>query len=159
MSTQVVGVWALAATLLLTSNDATAAVLCAKQRSDGTFSSSVKIREACHAKEVQLAPEAVGFCCAASTSSTISTSTSTTSPACPTTTTLGIPDCTTGAGCGFPCFNGQTCTDQGGGACACMGPVQCGGTFSVCGGECPGGQACTQKPVPPGCGSIGCTCQ
>src|SRR4030095_6746319 len=109
MSTQGVGVWVLAATLMLAPIAASGAVLCAKQRNDGTFSSSVKIREACHAKEVQLAPEAVGFCCAASTSATTSTSTSTTSLACPTTTTLGIPDCTTGAGCGFPCFNGQTC--------------------------------------------------
>jgi hypothetical protein len=154
MSILSVGVWVLAATLMLAPDAASGAVLCAKQRSDGTFGSTVKIREVCRAKEVQLAPQDVGFCCSATTTSTTSTSLG-----CPTTTTLGIPDCQAGAGCGFPCFNGQTCTDQGGGQCACTGPVQCGGTFSVCGGECPVGQACTPKSVPPGCGSIGCTCQ
>jgi hypothetical protein len=155
MCTNVVGVWVLAIALLLASEAANAAVLCAKQRSDGTFSSSVKIRTACRAREVQLAPQDVGFCCSAATTSTTSSSL-----ACPTTTTLGNPGCQSGiGGCGFPCFNGQTCTDQGGGQCACTGPVQCGGQFSVCGGECPLGQACTPKPVPPGCGSIGCTCQ
>ncbi len=156
MTTRVVGVWGLAAALLFAPNAANAAVLCAKQRSDGTFSSSVKIREVCRAKEVQLAPQDVGFCCSATTTSTTSTSL-----ACPTTTTLGAPDCSIGGGvCGlYPCFNGQTCTDTGGGVCGCTGPVQCGGPFSVCGGECPGGLTCTPKPVPPGCGSIGCTCQ
>lgn len=156
MSTHGVGVWILAATLMLAPDAASGAVLCAKQRSNGTFSSSVKIREACRAKEVQLAPEAVGFCCAAATTST---STSSTSLACPTTTTLGNPGCVGGFGCGFQCPNGQMCADPGNGQCACTGPVLCGGQYSACGGECPVGQACTPKPVPPGCGSIGCTCQ
>lgn len=104
MSTQGVGVWVLAATLMLAPDAASGAVLCAKQRSDGTFSSSVKIREACRAKEVLLAPEAVGFCCAASTTST---STSSTSLACPTTTTLGNPGCVAGFGCGSSAPTGR----------------------------------------------------
>jgi hypothetical protein len=155
MTTKVVGVLVLAAMLALAPDTATAAALCAKRRSDGTFSSSVKIREACRAKEVQLAPQDVGFCCSVTTTSTTSSSL-----ACPTMTTLGVPDCQSGVGCGFQnCRNGQTCTDQGGLQCACTGPVQCGGLFSVCGGECPLGQTCTPKSVPPGCGSIGCSCQ
>jgi hypothetical protein len=154
MSTKIVGIGALTAVLVFMSGAANAAVLCAKQRSDGTFSASVKIREGCRAKEVQLAPQDVGFCCSATT-----TSTSTTSLACPTTTTLGNPGCVAGFGCGFQCPNGQMCMDTGGGQCGCAGPVLCGGQYSACGGECPAGQTCTPKSVPPGCGSIGCTCQ
>src|SRR6185295_3644698 len=108
MSTQGVGIWVLAATLTLAPDAAIGAALCAKQRSDGTFGSSVKIREACRAKEVQLAPQDVGFCCSATT--TITTSTSL---VCATTTTLGVPDCDAGEGCGFLCRDGRTCTDQG----------------------------------------------
>jgi len=40
---------------------ADAAVLCGKQRSDGTFNSSVRIREACKARETQLDPVALGL--------------------------------------------------------------------------------------------------
>lgn len=40
---------------------ARAVVLCAKQRPDGTFNSSVKIREACRASEVALDPVALGL--------------------------------------------------------------------------------------------------
>lgn len=36
-----------------------AVALCAKQRSDGTFNSSVRIREACKAREAQLDPPAL----------------------------------------------------------------------------------------------------
>ena len=154
MSTRGVPVWVLAATLMLAPAATSAAVLCAKQRSDGTFSSSVKIREACRAREVQLAPQDVGFCCSATTTSTTSTSV-----ACPSTTTLGNPGCVGGFGCGFQCSNGQMCSDVGSGQCGCAGPVLCGGNYSACGGECPVGQECTPKPVPPGCGSIGCDCQ
>jgi hypothetical protein len=38
-----------------------AVVLCAKQRSDGTFNSSVRIREACKSRETQLDPVALGL--------------------------------------------------------------------------------------------------
>src|SRR5713226_3086614 len=38
-----------------------AAVLCARARSDGTFSTSLKIREACRPSETQLNPAALGL--------------------------------------------------------------------------------------------------
>jgi hypothetical protein len=95
-----------------------------------------------------------------SSTTTPSTSTSVTLPVCPTTTTLGVPDCGGfSVFCLGPCRSGQACADVGGGQCGCAGPVLCGGTFSVCGGECPEGQACNQLPVPGSCPSIGCTCQ
>jgi hypothetical protein len=40
---------------------ADAVVLCAKSRTDGTFNSSVKIREACRSREVALDPAALGL--------------------------------------------------------------------------------------------------
>lgn len=98
------------------------------------------------------------FPCPTTTTST-STSTSVTVLACPTTTTLGVPNCGGVSVCLGPCLSGQTCADIGGGQCGCAGPVLCGGTYSVCGGECPQGQTCTQLSVPTGCPSIGCTCQ
>lgn len=98
-------------------------------------------------------------CPTTSTTTTTSTSTSVTVLACPTTTTLGVPNCDGGLLCIGPCLSGQTCADVGGGRCGCTGPVLCGRTYSTCGGECPQGQACTQLAVPGGCPSIGCTCQ
>jgi hypothetical protein len=44
---------------VLTASSTNAAVLCAKPRSDGTFSTSVKIREACTPREMQLDPAAL----------------------------------------------------------------------------------------------------
>jgi hypothetical protein len=41
----------------------------------------------------------------------------------------------------------------------CQGPERCGAGIHYCGGECPLGQACDQRPVPAGCGAIGCACQ
>ena len=132
--THIVGVWALATALLLTADAANAAVLCAKQRSDGTFSSSVKIREACRAREVQLAPQDVGFCCSApTTSTTVTTSTSTTSS---TMAVCGVPD---GTGfCGGPCPSGQTCAAIDATTCGCTNAL-CSVTSpdGVCGGLCP----------------------
>jgi hypothetical protein len=145
----------LTAGLLLLAATAEASVLCARRRSDGTVSGGVKVRAACRPTEVTLTPDAVGFCC---TATTTSTTTSVTTPACPTTTTLGIPTCGPGS-CGFPCLSGQACIDPGNGQCTCSGPVFCGGTFFTCGGECPVGQTCTGLPVPAGCPSVGCTCQ
>ncbi len=40
---------------------ANAVVLCAKQRSDGTFNTSVKIREVCKTREVELDPAGLGL--------------------------------------------------------------------------------------------------
>ena len=142
--------------LLVAATSADAAVLCAKrlQRAGGA---TVKLRDACRASEVQLTAADVGFCCTATTQTT-TTSVTTTTVICPTTTTLGVPNCGPG-GCGFPCLDGRMCTDPGDGQCVCTGTAQCGGTLSVCGGECPAGQVCAQLPVPPGCSSIGCTCQ
>jgi len=146
--------------ILLAAGVADGAVLCAKRRADGKFSSTVKVREACRSNEVMLTPEAVGFCCTESTTST--TETTTTSIPCPTTTTLGAPPCmgTPTNLCSFvSCPGGQMCTDGGSGTCVCTGPFHCGGADHFCGGDCPAGQTCTQLPVPPGCGSIGCQCQ
>jgi hypothetical protein len=147
----------LAIALLLDIRAGDAAVLCAK-RNHGAFNSSVKIREACKSTEVTLTPDAVGFCCGAGATTT-STSTSVTLP-CPTTTTLGVPNCGGIPGvCLGPCLTGQTCTDEGGGNCACTGPVVCGGAYNACGGECTLGQSCVPIGVPSGCPSIGCSCQ
>ncbi len=92
------------------------------------------------------------------TSTTTSTSTSVTTLVCPTTTTLGVPDCGGTPTCLGLCRSGQTCANVDG-QCGCTGPVLCGGVFSVCGGECPQGSACTPRSVPAGCPSIGCDCQ
>ena len=43
------------------SSTAYAVVLCAKPRSDGTFNSSVRIREACTSRETQIDPVALGL--------------------------------------------------------------------------------------------------
>lgn len=47
--------------VLASAAPAESVVLCAKQRSDGTFSSTVKIREACAGREVALDPAALGL--------------------------------------------------------------------------------------------------
>src|SRR5262245_20231322 len=49
------------ALVALTTRPAQAVVLCAKPRSDGTFNTSVRIREACKAGETQLDPGALGL--------------------------------------------------------------------------------------------------
>jgi hypothetical protein len=52
----------LAATVLsAAASVASGVVLCAKQRADGTFNSSVKIREACQGRETELDPAALGL--------------------------------------------------------------------------------------------------
>ncbi len=141
--------------ILLFTTAAHAAVLCAQRGRDGTFSTTVKIREACRPAEVTLTPDAVGFCC------TVTTTTTSTSEPCPTTTTLGVANCggNPASFCGGLCPDSQTCGDDGNGHCACLGPLHCGGQDNFCGGDCPAGQSCQQLPVPPGCGSIGCGCQ
>ncbi len=93
------------------------------------------------------------------TSTSTSTSTSATTPVCPTTSTLGIPNCGAGPACSLPCLSGQACVDPGNGQCACSGPAFCGGTYSTCGGQCPPGTSCTEFAVPPGCPSVGCDCR
>ena len=149
------------AVLLLFNATADAAVLCAKRRSDGTFHSTVRVRETCRQGETVLTPEAVGFCCEHSTTTT-STSTSVTStPPCPTVTTLGVPDCGGISGppsCLGNCTGGRTCADDGNGHCLCTGTGHCG-VQNFCGGDCPSGLGCQPLPVPEGCPSIGCGCQ
>jgi hypothetical protein len=49
------------AALLLWSSSASAAVLCARAKADGTFSTTLKIRESCTATETQLDPDALGL--------------------------------------------------------------------------------------------------
>jgi hypothetical protein len=93
---------------------------------------------------------------------TTSSTTGTIDPAtCPTTTTLGAPPCgPSGPGtCGGICFGGQECALNASDVCECQGPVSCGGYSHLCGADCPPGQACVQRPVPEGCGPIGCACQ
>ena len=46
--------------ILLSSSEAVAVVLCAKPRSDGTYNTSVKIREACKDNETQLDAAQIG---------------------------------------------------------------------------------------------------
>jgi hypothetical protein len=102
---------------------------------------------------VTLTPDMVGFCCP-STATTTSTSLG-----CPTTTTLGVPDCQGPAPtCLGYCAGGQDCTDTGG-QCTCTGPILCG-AGGACGGSCPAGQTCQPFPVPSGCPLTGtCLCQ
>jgi hypothetical protein len=89
---------------------------------------------------------------------TTTTTTTTMDPlVCPTTTSLGAPPChANGAGV---CLNGQDCVLTDSGFYACQGPERCGAAYFYCGGQCPFGQACDQRPVPAGCGAIGCACQ
>jgi hypothetical protein len=49
------------AALLLWSSSASAAVLCARAKSDGTFSTALKIRESCTSMETQVDPDALGL--------------------------------------------------------------------------------------------------
>ncbi len=127
----------------------------------GTVGSCTSCCDACPAPGSGPSCPTTSMTTSTTTSSTTPTSTSTstsiTMPMCPTTTTLGIPNCQTNF-CG-PCLSGQACTADGNGQCGCTGPVLCGGTYSICGGECPTGQMCAQIPVPAGCPSIGCDCQ
>src|SRR5262245_18022652 len=51
----------LAAVIATWDSRADAVVLCAKPRADGTFSTSVKIREACRTSETRLDPGALGL--------------------------------------------------------------------------------------------------
>lgn len=140
---------------------ANGAVLCAKARKDGTFGSSLRIRETCTKREVEVHPAALGFCCEPSSTTTAVTTTtsSVTSSVCPTftTTTLGVPDCGgDGATCFGLCPNALACVPDRLGGCSCTGPelscqvVSAGG---ACGGTCPEGLTCrTVQPV----GQDGC---
>src|SRR5262245_9447737 len=49
------------ASLWLVATHAAAVVLCARPRADGTFNTTVKLRESCHATEMQLDPVALGL--------------------------------------------------------------------------------------------------
>jgi hypothetical protein len=134
---------------------ARSAVLCAKPRKDGTFSSSVKIREVCKPSEVQLQPDALGFCCGMTTTTSFATTSS-----CPSTsTTTTLPRCDPAdQACAFNgvCTNGHTCSTSSG-QCACDGPPpECGQWGIVaCGGTCPTGQSCALDNIaPPSCGPV-----
>jgi hypothetical protein len=145
---------------------ADAAVLCAKPSRDGSFNGGVKIRAACKPSEVQLAPADVGFCCGSVT--TVPTTTT----MCPTftTTTLGIQDCSGGAGfCVGLCANGRACIAGVDGSCGCTGPeLPCGVVTAggACGGACPNGFECALFspslpngcPDAPRCGCVSGTC-
>ena len=138
---------------------ADAAVLCTKLRKDGTYGSTLRIREACKEREVVVDPTALGFCCAdgsTSTTTSVTTTTATSTSVCPTftTTTLGVPDCGGGICFGL-CANALACV-EGESGCECTGPpldcqaVTAGGQ---CGGTCPEGLTCqTVQPV----GEDGC---
>lgn len=142
----------IAALLGFSAFDADAAVLCAKRRRDGTLSATVRVREVCRPSQEQVVPEDVGISCSASTT------TSTMAPSqCPTTSTILAPPCF-GSQAGV-CFNGQDCVMTEPSFFECQGPARCGAAQHYCGGECPLGEACDQRPVPAGCGPIGCACQ
>src|SRR5437879_5862237 len=49
------------AALALAASSARAVVLCARARSDGTFSTTLKVRELCKSSETQLAPGALAL--------------------------------------------------------------------------------------------------
>jgi hypothetical protein len=77
---------------------------------------------------------------------------------CPTTTTIQTGGCSGH----FPgvCNNGGECLPTGpNGDYECQHPGICGAANHYCGGECPPGQACGERPVPAGCYTIGCECQ
>jgi hypothetical protein len=143
----------LAVVVALLAVDTHAAVLCAKKRRDGTLSAKVKVREACRPFQEQVLPQDLGVSCSPATTTT----TSTIDPSqCPSTSTLLAPPC--GFSQSGTCFNGQQCVQTGPAKFECQGPARCG-AYDYCGGECPLGQGCDQRPVPAGCGPIGCDCQ
>jgi hypothetical protein len=78
--------------IVMLASGASAVVLRAKERRDGTLSGAIKVRELCRAKEIPLSAEDLGLCCAATTTTA--------------TSTLGIPDCQPGA-----CPDGQACLE------------------------------------------------
>lgn len=147
-----------------------AAVLCARPKRDGSFNSTVKIREACKPKEHQLDPASVGFCCGGTTTTTTTATTTTTDGGPPTTTcavvtTTTLPACQGPNGaCSGVCYDGTSCVDGPGGLCACGGPpVPCGqpGDSWMCNGPCPVGMTCTLVPVdygPGNCPGEDCGC-
>lgn len=147
-------------TALLLTPAAHGAVLCAKARKDGTVGGTLRIREACAKREVEVDPAALGLCCEGPTTTMTVPSTTvtvTSTNVCPTytTSTLGIPDCGESFCFGL-CPNALACVADDEGLCSCAGPevacqvVSAGGT---CGGTCPEGLACqTVQPV----GEDGC---
>lgn len=152
MRRSIAGLASVIALLALTAS-AHGSVLCARLGPDGNPRSAVRIRVACKAREVQLTPDMVGFCCAQTTSTT-----ATTSPgACPTSTTLGAPPCQrVGLECLGVCAGGQPCVDDGAGGCVCSGPPRCE-WVAQCGGTCPLGLTCLPFP---GCTADGpCECR
>src|SRR6185503_10970375 len=128
------------AVLVGTMGTAHASVLCARVRGDGSRSGSVKIRDVCRGREVQLAPQDVGFCCeTASTTSTTGpspTSTTPTATTAPTPTTMPSTTTTTiAAVCGNNVIEGDEVCDCGIPPCT---PVRYGvGTLNH--GGCPNG--------------------
>lgn len=118
---------------------AAGAVLCAKQKADGTLSGNVVVREVCKPKEVRLGiraldPAVVGPASSPTTTSTSTTgstqvgmtTTSTSSPGQTTTTAPGTaPDC--GPQCNVTKSDGTLCD---------IPPA------SACNGACPEGTAC-----------------
>ena len=132
---------AVAASLLMLASTANAAVLCATTRRDGTFNSSVKVREACRPKEVQLAivgqPPVIIEPQASSTTST-SAAPTTTSPTPTTTPTTTLATTTTigGGVCGNNVIEGGEVCDCGIPPCE---PVRYGPFSGVNQGGCPNG--------------------
>jgi hypothetical protein len=74
---------------LVGTTTAHAAVLCARPSRNGVLNGTVKVREVCRAREVQLAPEDVGFCCGTPSTTSTTGQPPTTSP------TTGAPTSTT----------------------------------------------------------------
>jgi len=124
----------LAAFAVLIATETHAAVLCARQRSDGSFNATVKIRDACKRTETVLQPEAVGFCCTTTTTTTTGTTFVGTSFVSSTITVTSTFPPTTGTSCtgrlppfcpeghGSCILVGLACLDDGNGHCACGSP-------------------------------------
>ena len=155
-----IATWLVVTSVLVLVGAADASVLCVKQRKDGSLKGAAIVRSVCKPGEVQLTPDAVGFCCGAST-----TTTTTTTCATVTTGTLGIQDCgPAGGSCFGLCSNARECVPDTDGQCACIGrELTCGFVTrnETCGGLCPPGQTCQlhAPTLPDGCpGEPRCAC-
>jgi hypothetical protein len=166
---------ALLIAVVCSTGTAHAAVLCARARNDGTLGGTVRIREVCRSREVQLAPEDVGFCCEASsttsttgaapTSTTPTSSAPTTSGPTTSTPTTTTPSTTTvAAHCGNNVVEAGEACDCGIPPCGPSGanngppnrggcPIQSDGVWTFCAQDCSAcqpGPRCGDGVVQPG---------
>lgn len=128
--------------LLLSLSASEAAVLCARQRGDGSFNTYVKIREVCRPNEIrlgvaQLDPLVVGPQPPTTTTTSSTTVTSTSSTISPTTT---YPPC---GGVGNRCGAcAGLCGQHGGGGIYCVDPGTCTLASCTSDADCANGKHC-----------------